>query len=88
MEGLDKYEVIPQNLDVEAVGYYPMAVTFAVWDPKIVPRPTLPPHVHRKFFEPLQEYPSLEEQKKMREDGTYVYKRFMANTVQKETASQ
>lgn len=77
MQGLESYEVIPQHLDVEAIGYYPKAVGFATYDPKKLPKPRLPPHVHRKFFEPLQEYPSLEEQKQQRLEGTYVYKRFL-----------
>jgi hypothetical protein len=84
IEGLERYEVIPQNVDVEPVGYYPLAVTFTLWHAKAVPKPKLPPHVHRKFFEALSEYPSLEEQQKQKEEGTYIYKRFMANTIQKQ----
>lgn len=84
---MERLEVIPQNLDVEPVGYYPLAVSFAAWHPKIVPKPRLLPHVHTKFFEPLIEFPPVKEQQKQREEGTYVYKRFMANTIQKEVGT-
>lgn len=84
VEGLAKYEVIPQNLDVEPVGYFPMAVTFTLWSKKAVPKSKLPPHVLKKFFEPLQAYDPVAEQMKQREEGTYQYTRFMGNGTQKE----
>lgn len=84
VEGLAKYEVFPQNLDVEPIGYHPKAVTFGLWGPKAAPKPTLPPHVVAKFFEPLQEYPPIAEQMQQREEGTYKYTRFMANNIQRE----
>jgi hypothetical protein len=86
IEGLEKIEVIPQNLDVEPVGYFPRTVSFTLWDPKKEPKPRLPPHVHKKFFEPLADYPPLSEQMEARKDGTYVYKRFMGGKTQTATA--
>lgn len=72
-------------MDVEPIGYHPKAVTFGLWSgPKTAPKPTLPPHVVAKFFEPLQEFPPIEEQQKQRDEGTYKYTRFMANTIQRE----
>ena len=71
-------------MDVEPIGYFPTAVTFGLWGPKAAPKPKLPPHVLNKFFEPLEEYPPIEEQKKQRMEGTYQYTRFMANSIQRE----
>lgn len=72
-------EVIPVNLDVEPLGYYPLSVSFKLWDPTKLPKHKLPVHVHKKFFQPLYEYPPVAVQNQQRLEGTYVYKRYMSS---------
>lgn len=72
----EEYEVIGTQLDVKPIGYYPQSVSLLTYDPSVIPKPKIDKVTHDKLFIKHELFPPIEEQEKMKEEGTYVYKRY------------
>lgn len=81
METGETFEVFPAIMDVDHRGYYPRTISFTIFDKSKIPPPKIPVHIRKIFFKPLNEFPSIEEQYKQRDNGTWNYVRWVGEDV-------
>lgn len=63
-------------MDVDNLNYFPKTVTFNTYDAKKLPKPKMNRHAHDIHFQKLIQFPPIEVQRQMKEEGTYKYRRY------------